>query len=66
MEQTIKGIRKISLSKTIDIISIGPDQNTQEFFFYPEKMRSDQDGAGGVPVRSEAGFYAALSSIKKG
>ena len=32
LEETIKGIKKISKSGLIDVISIGPDQNAQEFF----------------------------------
>jgi hypothetical protein len=62
MEETIRGIKKISKNGIIDIISIGPDQNAQEFFFRPEKMNRLQDGAGGVPVRSAEDFkklYAA-------
>ncbi|MCE5328978.1 cobalamin B12-binding domain-containing protein [bacterium] len=52
-KETVKGIRKISESGLIDIISLGPDQNTQEFFFHPEKMDEKQNGAGGVPIRGE-------------
>jgi hypothetical protein len=52
MKDTIKGIKKIALSKTVDIISIGPDQNAQEFFFEPEKMQDSLSGGGGVPIRS--------------
>jgi hypothetical protein len=52
IEETIKGIKKIAKSGLIDVVSIGPDQNAQEFFFKPEKMNHLQDGAGGVPVRS--------------
>jgi hypothetical protein len=62
LEETIKGIKKISKSGLIEIVSIGPDQNAQEFFFKPEKMNRLQDGAGGVPVRSTQDFrklYAA-------
>ncbi|HEX7561563.1 MAG TPA: hypothetical protein VF347_05150 [Candidatus Humimicrobiaceae bacterium] len=62
LEETIKGIKKISKSGLIDVVSIGPDQNAQEFFFKPEKMNRLQDGAGGVPVRGPEDFrklYAA-------
>lgn len=51
VEETIKGVAQISHSKTIDVISLGPDQNAQEFFFEPEKMKVDENGAGGVPIR---------------
>jgi hypothetical protein len=53
LEETVKGIRIISEAKVLDIISIAPDQNAQEFFFTPEKMRKELDGAGGVPLRKQ-------------
>jgi hypothetical protein len=53
LKETIAGIKIISESQLIDVISIGPDQNAQEFFFHPEKMDKKQDGAGGVPIRNE-------------
>src|SRR3989304_7567696 len=56
LDETVKGIKKISLSGVLDVISIGPDQNTQEFFFHQDKMDHRQDGAGGVPLRSEKDF----------
>jgi len=62
LEETIKGIKKIAKSGLIDVISIGPDQNAQEYFFRPGKINHLQDGAGGVPVRSAEDFkklYAA-------
>lgn len=52
MEETIEGIKKISNSKVLDIISLGTDQNAQQYFFKPEQMKNQFDGAGGVPVRS--------------
>ena len=56
LEETIKGIKKISKSGLIDVVSIGPDQNAQECFFRPDKINHLQDGAGGVPVRSAEDF----------
>ncbi|MFZ5968549.1 MAG: methionine synthase [Bacillota bacterium] len=52
LADTIEGIKSIAESKVLDVISIGPDQNTQEFFFTQEKMNRDLDGAGGVPIRT--------------
>lgn len=49
---TIAGVRELAESKVLDVISIGPDQNAQEYFFQPEKMDSLQNGGGGVPIRS--------------
>jgi hypothetical protein len=51
LEATIAGVETLARSKTLDVISIGPDQNAQEFFFRPENMDHAQDGAGGVPLR---------------
>jgi hypothetical protein len=53
VKDTVSGIKKISKAKILDVISIGPDQNAQEFFFHPEFMSKEKDGAGGVPLRSE-------------
>ena len=63
---TIEGIKKISESGVLDVISIGPDQNTQEFFFHPEKMNPKQDGAGGVPVRSKEDFNKLFLASRTG
>ena len=51
LEETIKGVKKIAKAKVLDIISIAPDQNAQQFFFRSDQMNSELDGAGGVPLR---------------
>ena len=51
LTETISGVKEIAISKSVDILSIGPDQNAQEFFFQPEKMDKSVNGAGGVPLR---------------
>ncbi len=66
LADTIKGIEEIADSEIIDVVSIGPDQNTQEFFFHPEKMDPDQDGAGGVPLRSEGDFQKLYEATRRG
>ena len=55
-EETIDGIEEIALSRVLDVISLGIDQNTQQFFFRPGERRGDLDGAGGVPVHDDEGF----------
>jgi len=65
-EETLKGIEEIAESRVLDVISIAPDQNTQEFFFEPHKMKSDLDGAGGVPLRSKEDFIKLYESSRKG
>ncbi|MBU2495332.1 MAG: cobalamin B12-binding domain-containing protein [Candidatus Omnitrophica bacterium] len=54
LSATVAGARKIAEAQVLDILSIGPDQNAQEYFFNPGKMNPDRDGAGGVSVRKEA------------
>lgn len=56
LEETIQGISDISKAKVLDIISLGPDQNAQQFFFKPQKMKPEYTGAGGVPIRSNDDF----------
>lgn len=56
LEETVEGIEKISKAKVLDVISLGPDQNAQQFFFHPEKMREEFHGAGGVPIRTPEDF----------
>lgn len=66
MEETIKGIKEIADSKVLDIISLGPDQNTQQYFFRPEKMDEDEKGAGGVPIRSVQDLQNLYQATRKG
>lgn len=66
LKDTIEGIKIIAESKVLDIISIGPDQNTQQFFFTPEKMNRDLDGAGGVPLRSIDDFHELYNASRRG
>lgn len=51
LEETIKGVQKIAEAQVLDVISIAPDQNAQQFFFRPDQMNLELDGAGGVPLR---------------
>ncbi|HYE84576.1 MAG TPA: methionine synthase [Clostridia bacterium] len=66
LEATIEGVKRIAESKVLDIVSIGPDQNTQQFFFTPEKMNRDLDGAGGVPLRSIDDFHSLYEASRRG
>ena len=56
LEDTIQGIEKIAKAKVLDVISLGPDQNAQQFFFQQVRMQEQYNGAGGVPVRTAADF----------
>lgn len=66
VEKTAAGIRKIAESGVLDVISLGPDQNAQERFFRPQEMDPDQDGAGGVAVRSPEDFSALYQASRTG
>ena len=55
-DETLEGVEEIARSRVLDIISLGIDQNTQQYFFHPEDRKPDMDGAGGVPVYDADGF----------
>ena len=66
LETTLQGIEKIAQSGVLDIISLGPDQNTQEFFFEPENMKEELSGAGGVPIRKVEDFEEIYQASRRG
>lgn len=66
VEETSRGIMEIAESGVLDVLSVGPDQNAQECFFRPEDMDRDQDGSGGVCVRTEADFRKLYESSRRG
>ncbi len=66
MEKTIEAIEKIADSKVLDIVSVAPDQNAQEFFFDQENMDESLSGAGGVPIRNENDLRALYNAAQRG
>lgn len=66
LEATIEGIEEIANSGQVDLISLGPDQNAQEYFFEPEKMDHTLDGAGGVPIRTESDLIRIWQATQRG
>lgn len=66
IEETVEAIEKVAEAKVLDIISIAPDQNAQEFFFDQEKMDKRLDGAGGVPLRSPEDFRRLYEAAQRG
>lgn len=66
MEETVEAIQNIADEKVLDIISVAPDQNAQEFFFDQENMDKALDGAGGVPVRNAKDFTTLYSASQRG
>ena len=55
-DKTLEGVAEIAQSRVLDVISLGIDQNTQQYFFRPEDRKPEMDGAGGVPVYDADGF----------
>lgn len=66
LEETIDEIKKMVESQLLDVISIAPDQNCQQFFFEPEKMDPKQDGAGGAPIRTREDFVRLYEASRRG
>lgn len=66
IEETVDAIEKVAEKKVIDIISVAPDQNAQEFFFDQENMDKKLDGAGGVPVRNAEDFKILYNASQRG
>ncbi len=66
IEETIEAIEKVAEAKVIDIISVAPDQNAQEFFFDQENMDERLNGAGGVPLRSKEDFRKLYEAAQRG
>ena len=55
-DETLSGIEDIARSRVLDVVSLGIDQNTQQYFFRREDRKPEMDGAGGVPVHDAKGF----------
>jgi methylmalonyl-CoA mutase cobalamin-binding subunit len=66
MEETLKGIEQIADAKALDVISLGIDQDAQEYFFKPEKQDPRARGAGGVPVRSANDYRTLYQASRRG
>ncbi len=66
VDETVQGAREIAEAGVIDVLSLGPDQNAQESFFRPLDMDHGQDGAGGVPLRSEDDLRAIYEATRTG
>jgi hypothetical protein len=66
MESTLQGIREISASRALDVISLGIDQDAQANFFHPERQDPRRKGAGGVPVRSAGDYRMLYEASRRG
>lgn len=66
LQETVEGVSKIAEAKVLDVISLGPDQNAQEFFFQSDKMKEEYNGAGGVPIRKKDDLIKLKKASAKG
>ncbi|MDO4564010.1 MAG: cobalamin B12-binding domain-containing protein [Clostridia bacterium] len=66
MDATVDAVKKVSNAKVLDVVSLGPDQNAQQYLFDQEHMQKEFDGAGGVPIRSEDDFRRLKEASKRG
>ncbi len=66
LEDSLRGIEKISKAKALDVISLGIDQDAQENFFHPERQDAQRKGAGGVPVRSADDYRRLFAASRQG
>jgi methylmalonyl-CoA mutase cobalamin-binding subunit len=66
MEDTLRGIERISAARALDVISLGIDQDAQENFFHPERQDPRRRGAGGVPVRSAEDYRSLFAASRQG
>lgn len=66
IELTIDAIKRIADAKVLDVISVAPDQNAQEYFFEQDKMDQRLNGAGGVPLRTKEDFKALFDASQRG
>jgi hypothetical protein len=66
MEDTLRGVEKISKAKALDVISLGIDQDAQENFFHPERQDVRRKGAGGVPVRTADDYRELYAASRQG
>jgi len=66
LHETIAGAKKIAEAQVLDVLSLGPDQNAQEYFFHPKEMDPTQNGAGGVPLRKFKDLAAIYEATRCG
>lgn len=66
MNATVDAIERVSDAKVLDVVSLGPDQNAQQYLFDQTHMHKAFDGAGGVPIRSEDDFQRLKAASQRG
>jgi hypothetical protein len=66
LEATEAGIAAIADAQALDVISLGIDQDAQEYFFHTERQDPRRRGAGGVPVRSPDDYRRLFRASRRG
>jgi len=66
MEATTAGITQIAEAGSLDVLSLGIDQDAQANFFHPERQTPRARGAGGVPVRSAEDYRTLYQASRTG
>jgi methylmalonyl-CoA mutase cobalamin-binding subunit len=66
IEATYEDIKVLAESKLLDVISLAPDQNCQEYYFHQAEMPKGEDGAGGVPIRNEDHLRLMYEATRRG
>lgn len=66
LEATAEGCARLAESGLVDVISLGPDQNTQERFFHADEIDENLSGAGGVPLRRPEDFRRLRQTSLRG
>jgi len=66
IEPTIEGIARIAESGTLDVISLGADQDAQQHLFRADLQDPKRRGAGGVPFRSAEDLERLYAASRQG
>ncbi len=66
VEATREGIARIAEAQSLDVLSLGIDQDAQANFFHPERQHIRRRGAGGVPVRTPDDYRALYAASRRG
>ena len=64
--ETVAGAVAIARAESLDVLSLGTDQNAQEHFFRPAEMDPQAHGAGGVPVRTASDLETIYAHTRLG
>lgn len=66
IKETEIAVKELAQSGMLDIISLAPDQNCQQWFFENELMNPAEDGAGGAPFRKKEDFELMYRASRTG